>query len=42
MISAKRNLAERLRVGFVFQGGQLFNRLTIAENVALPLRYQKI
>jgi phospholipid/cholesterol/gamma-HCH transport system ATP-binding protein len=34
-------LAERLRVGFVFQGGQLFNRLTIAENIALPLRYQK-
>lgn len=34
-------LAERLRVGFVFQGGQLFNRLTIEENVALPLRYQK-
>jgi len=34
-------LAGRLRVGFVFQGGQLFNQLTIAENVALPLRYQK-
>jgi ABC-type transporter Mla maintaining outer membrane lipid asymmetry ATPase subunit MlaF len=34
-------LAERLRVGFVFQNGQLFNRLTIAENIALPLRYQK-
>jgi ABC-type transporter Mla maintaining outer membrane lipid asymmetry ATPase subunit MlaF len=34
-------LAERLRVGFVFQGGQLFNQLTIAENVALPLCYQK-
>jgi ABC-type transporter Mla maintaining outer membrane lipid asymmetry ATPase subunit MlaF len=34
-------LAERLRVGFVFQDGQLFNQLTIAENVALPLRYQK-
>lgn len=34
-------LPERLRVGFVFQGGQLFNQLTIAENVALPLRYQK-
>jgi ABC-type transporter Mla maintaining outer membrane lipid asymmetry ATPase subunit MlaF len=34
-------LAERLRVGFVFQGGQLFNQLTIAENVALPLRYQQ-
>ncbi|HEX3857386.1 MAG TPA: ATP-binding cassette domain-containing protein [Verrucomicrobiae bacterium] len=34
-------LSERLRVGFVFQGGQLFNQLTIAENVALPLQYQK-
>ncbi len=34
-------LAQRLRVGFVFQGGQLFNRLTIEENVTLPLRYQK-
>ena len=34
-------LAERLRVGFVFQGGQLFNQLTIAENIALPLQYQK-
>jgi ABC-type transporter Mla maintaining outer membrane lipid asymmetry ATPase subunit MlaF len=34
-------LAQRLRVGFVFQGGQLFSRLTIAENVALPLCYQK-
>ena len=28
-------------MGFVFEGGQLFNQLTIAENVALPLRYQK-
>ena len=34
-------LAERLRVGFVFQGGHLFNQLTIAENVALPLCYRK-
>jgi ABC-type transporter Mla maintaining outer membrane lipid asymmetry ATPase subunit MlaF len=34
-------LAERLRVGFIFQGGQLLNQLTIAENVALPLRYKK-
>jgi len=33
-------LAGRLRVGFVFQGGQLFNRLTIAENIALPLQYR--
>lgn len=34
-------IAERLRVGFVFAGGKLFNELTVAENVALPLRYQK-
>jgi phospholipid/cholesterol/gamma-HCH transport system ATP-binding protein len=34
-------IAERLRVGFVFAGGKLFNQLTVAENVALPLRYQK-
>jgi ABC-type transporter Mla maintaining outer membrane lipid asymmetry ATPase subunit MlaF len=34
-------VAERLRTGFVFAGGKLFNQLTIAENVALPLRYQK-
>lgn len=32
---------ERRRIGLVFQGGQLFNQLTVAENVALPLRYQK-
>ena len=34
-------LAERLRVGFVFQSGNLFNQLTVAENIALPLQYQK-
>ena len=34
-------LAERLRVGFVFAGGKLFHQLTVAENVALPLCYQK-
>jgi ABC-type transporter Mla maintaining outer membrane lipid asymmetry ATPase subunit MlaF len=34
-------LAERLRVGFVFAGGHLFSQLTVAENVALPLRYQR-
>ena len=34
-------IAERLRVGFVFAGGKLFSQLTVAENVALPLRYQK-
>ncbi|MGD0744579.1 MAG: ATP-binding cassette domain-containing protein [Verrucomicrobiota bacterium] len=32
-------LAKRLRVGFVFEGGQMFNHLTIRENVALPLQY---
>ena len=32
-------LKERLRLGLVFDGGQLFNHLTVAENVALPLRY---
>jgi len=34
-------LAERLRLGFVFEGGQLFNHLTIGENVALPLQYRQ-
>jgi ABC-type transporter Mla maintaining outer membrane lipid asymmetry ATPase subunit MlaF len=34
-------LAERLRVGLVFQGGQLFNHLTVAENIALPLLYHQ-
>ena len=34
-------LAKRLRVGFVFTGGKLFDQLTIAENVALPLRYHR-
>ena len=32
-------LAERLRVGLVFEGGQLFHHLTVEENIALPLRY---
>ncbi|MEO5804787.1 MAG: ATP-binding cassette domain-containing protein [Verrucomicrobiota bacterium] len=32
----------RLRIGLVFAvGGRLFNRLTVAENVALPLRYHR-
>jgi len=38
---SESELADRLRVGFVFENGQLFNRLTIAENVALPLQYHK-
>jgi ABC-type transporter Mla maintaining outer membrane lipid asymmetry ATPase subunit MlaF len=32
-------LAVRRKVGLVFDGGQLMNELTLAENVALPLRY---
>ncbi len=34
-------IAERLRVGVAFTDGKLFNQLTIAENIALPLRYHK-
>src|SRR5215831_5350472 len=32
-------LKDRLKLGFVFESGQLFNHLTIAENISLPLRY---
>jgi ABC-type transporter Mla maintaining outer membrane lipid asymmetry ATPase subunit MlaF len=32
-------LRDRLKLGFVFENGQLFNHLTIAENISLPLRY---
>jgi ABC-type transporter Mla maintaining outer membrane lipid asymmetry ATPase subunit MlaF len=32
-------LADRLRMGFVFENADLFHYLTVAENVALPLRY---
>jgi ABC-type transporter Mla maintaining outer membrane lipid asymmetry ATPase subunit MlaF len=34
-------LAHRLRVGLVFDGGQLLNHLTVRENIALPLRYHQ-
>ena len=34
-------LAERLRLGFVFENGQLFNHLTVSENISLPLRYHR-
>ena len=34
-------LPTRLRLGLVFDGGQLFNHLTVAENVGLPLRYHQ-
>jgi ABC-type transporter Mla maintaining outer membrane lipid asymmetry ATPase subunit MlaF len=32
-------LADRLRVGFVFENADLFHYLTVGGNVALPLRY---
>jgi putative ABC transport system ATP-binding protein len=34
-------LAVRLRVGLTFADGKLFNQLSLAENVALPLRYHR-
>jgi len=34
-------LADRLRIGFIFETAQLFHYLTIAENVTLPLRYHR-
>ena len=40
-IFEEERLNERLRLGLVFDGGQLFNHLTVAENVALPLRYHR-
>jgi ABC-type transporter Mla maintaining outer membrane lipid asymmetry ATPase subunit MlaF len=32
-------LATRLKVGLVFNGGQLLNPLTLGDNITLPLRY---
>lgn len=40
-IFEESRLAERLRLGLVFDGGQLLNHLTVAENIALPLRYHR-
>lgn len=34
-------LATRLRLGLAFDSGQLFNHLTVWENIALPLRYHR-
>ena len=34
-------LAHRLRLGLVFDGGQPFTRLSVRENIALPLRYHE-
>ncbi len=38
-IFEESRLGHRLKLGFVFDGGQLFSQLTVAENIALPLRY---
>ena len=34
-------LSTRLRIGLVFADGKLFNQFTLAENIALPLRYHR-
>lgn len=34
-------LADRLRMGFVFENSEMFHYLTVAENVALPLCYHQ-
>jgi len=38
-IFEETRMAHRLKLGFVFDGGQLVGSLTVAENIALPLRY---
>jgi ABC-type transporter Mla maintaining outer membrane lipid asymmetry ATPase subunit MlaF len=41
-LSEEETIAQRLRVGFVFKnGGRMFAELTVAENIALPLRYHR-
>jgi ABC-type transporter Mla maintaining outer membrane lipid asymmetry ATPase subunit MlaF len=41
-LSEPESIALRKRVGFVFKGGgRMFPDLTVAENVALPLRYHR-
>ena len=34
-------IAERLRIGFVFEDGRLFHDLTLLQNIALPLQYHR-
>ena len=40
-IFSEERLAHRLKLGLVFDGGCLFNQLTVAENIALPVRYHR-
>ena len=35
-------MAHRLKLGFVFDGGQLLGHLTLTENIALPLQYHRL
>ena len=40
-IFEEARLKERLQLGLAFETGQLFNQLTVAQNIALPLRYHE-
>src|SRR5882724_3562096 len=40
-IFEEARLKQRLRLGLVFDGGQLVQHLTVWQNVALPLRYHQ-
>jgi len=40
-LSEDEFMTVRRRIGLVFEGGRLFNQLSVAENVALPLRYHR-
>jgi phospholipid/cholesterol/gamma-HCH transport system ATP-binding protein len=40
-MSEEELVQTRLRIAMVFMGGRLFNALTVAQNVALPLSYHK-
>jgi ABC-type transporter Mla maintaining outer membrane lipid asymmetry ATPase subunit MlaF len=40
-IFEEERLPDRLRLGLVFDGGQLFNHLSVLDNIALPLRYHR-
>jgi len=37
----EERMPHRLRLGLAFESGQLFNHLTVLENIALPLRYHQ-
>ena len=40
-IFEEARMAHRLKLGFVFDGGQLLGHLTVTENIALPLQYHR-